>query len=192
MYSIVVLNKSGQYWGETTVKRVLKWIAKNKITILVAKEDEEICGVEIRIKMPLVVQLMEFGGFKVRSDKVHYSPQGVFRRDGNYCQYWHYDEYGKRYKHYCEEHDRTIDHVVPKCDGGEDSYENCVTSCAWHNTKVKKNKSLKESGLKLIRKPFTPVRKKGEMVIYLDFNFNPEKVAHRYYKDYLEKTLRPA
>lgn len=186
MTSVVVLNGLGQYWGEAPIRRVLKWISKKKITILAQKEDEEIRGVHFRIKVPLVVQLTGFAGFKVRSDKIPFSPKAVFERDGNICQYWHYDENGKPYKHKCDLGDRTIDHVIPKVQGGIHSFENCVTCCTWHNSKVKKGRTPKEAGIKLIREPFTPYRKRGEVVIRLNFNYNPENISHRYY---VEKIL---
>lgn len=52
--------------------------------------------------------------------------------------------------------DFTIDHVVPKSKGGKTTWSNCVV-CS-HKINVRKgDKSLEESGLKLIRKPIKPL-----------------------------------
>lgn len=50
----------------------------------------------------------------------------------------------------------TIDHVIPKSKGGLDNWDNLVAACKKCNHK-KGNKVLKDSGLKLLRKPRRPV-----------------------------------
>jgi len=181
-HSVVVLNANGQYWGEATLRRVLRWIATNKIEILVEKEDEVIRSFTVTIKLPLVVRLLKFAGYKIKHSKVDYSKWAVFERDNDFCQYWHHDQNGRRFMYRCTEDDKTLDHVIPKDRGGAMTFENSVTCCRHHNVIVKRNRTPEEAGLQLIRKPFTPRARQGEWVV-MRFNFNPHKLAHRYYAE---------
>lgn len=52
----------------------------------------------------------------------------------------------------------TIDHIIPRSRGGEDTWENLVTSCSRCNTK-KGNKTPKEANMKLLFQPKIPVNK---------------------------------
>jgi 5-methylcytosine-specific restriction endonuclease McrA len=70
----------------------------------------------------------------------------IYRRDNHTCQYC-----GARSK-------LTIDHVIPRSKGGEDSWENLVVACSSCNTK-KGNMLLEHTGMKLARKPKAPVNK---------------------------------
>jgi 5-methylcytosine-specific restriction endonuclease McrA len=50
----------------------------------------------------------------------------------------------------------TLDHIIPSSQGGKKAWNNIVACCRRCNQK-KGNKSLKQAGMKLIRKPDTPV-----------------------------------
>jgi len=52
----------------------------------------------------------------------------------------------------------TIDHVVPRCRGGGDTWENLVVACSHCNTK-KGNILLEQTGMKLARQPRAPYNK---------------------------------
>lgn len=64
------------------------------------------------------------------------SRNGILKRDRNTCQYC-----GSRYQ-------LTLDHVIPKSRGGEDTWSNLVTSCHPCNNK-KGNKTPEEAGMVL-------------------------------------------
>jgi 5-methylcytosine-specific restriction endonuclease McrA len=49
----------------------------------------------------------------------------------------------------------TIDHVIPKSKGGDDSWENMVAACLPCNNR-KGNRSPEEAKLKMKIKPYTP------------------------------------
>jgi len=64
----------------------------------------------------------------------------IYQRDDHTCQY-------------CESKKRlTIDHIIPKSRGGQDTWENMVVACSVCNTK-KANTPLEQTGMKLIKKP---------------------------------------
>ena len=67
-------------------------------------------------------------------------------RDKNTCQYC-----GKRFSYDF----LTMDHIIPQCKGGEDSWTNLVTSCKNCNSD-KGYKTLREFGKKPLTKPKKP------------------------------------
>jgi len=70
----------------------------------------------------------------------------IYKRDNYQCQY-------------CgSKKDLTIDHVSPRCKGGDDTWTNLVTACSSCNVK-KGSKTLKEAGLVLNNTPKAPISK---------------------------------
>lgn len=187
---VVVLTASYVYWGERSLKEALKLIVRGKVEIVEADESREIRagisrnGVTFKIPAPLVIRLLNFVGYKIKKEKVNFSEEAVYIRDGNICQYFHTDENGRRFKYKCMETEKSIDHVLPLSRGGKNCFTNCVCCCKEHNTRVKRNRTPGEAGLVLIRKPFVPVRRKGDMAI-ITFSFNPGNKAHVAYYQYM-------
>ena len=72
----------------------------------------------------------------------HYSKRGVLQRDGYICGY-------------CDKHATTIDHVVPRCQGGKSSWENTVASCQPCNAK-KGGRTPSQAGMVLRIRPVSP------------------------------------
>ena len=71
------------------------------------------------------------------------SRRAVFARDRHRCQYCGSDRH------------LTVDHVVPRCRGGADTWDNLVTSCAPCNRK-KGDRPPQQAGLSLLHKPRPP------------------------------------
>jgi 5-methylcytosine-specific restriction endonuclease McrA len=92
--------------------------------------------------MPLVLRLVRYVKMTWRKAVPPYSPKRLHKRDNYTCGY-------------CGKEAKTIDHIVPRCQGGKDEWLNTVSSCRKCNSK-KGNKSLKDSGLTLIRQPYVP------------------------------------
>lgn len=189
MSHTIVLTKNYSFWGEVDIKRVVSWLLKGKIEIIKVDESKELCSSDpknthmIKIKWPLIVRLLDFIGYKIKKDKIEWSENAVFLRDDGFCQYVHYDENGKPFKYYCEESDRTIDHIIPISRGGErKSFTNTITSCKNCNIRLKRNKTPDEAGLKLIRQPTEPKFKKGDIMV-IKFHYNPNKLSHRAFKE---------
>ena len=176
MSSVVVLTANYGYWGERSLRDAIKLYVRGKIVIVKADESKIIRaginkdGVVFKMPAPLIVRLLTFIGWKIKNETVRYSPEAVYERDDNYCQYWHKNEMGKRFMHKCSVDERTIDHILPESRGGKNSFENCVTACKICNIKIKKNRTPKEAGLILIRTPTAPKLVKGDMAI-ISFSF---------------------
>jgi hypothetical protein len=179
--TVVVLTRDCDYWTDASIHKVLKWYSLGKIEIMLSDKSQEIGSVEFRIKMPLIVRLLEFIGFKPKKEAIPYSADAVYKRDDNICQYWHKDERGRKFKYRCNSENRSIDHVLPVSRGGSrNTFENSVCSCKECNINIKKNRLPEEVGLELIRKPFVPKRNRNEYV-RMKFSYNKKKRAHLAY-----------
>ena len=80
------------------------------------------------------------------------SRKGLFKRDNARCAYC-----GKE----LTMSTMTVDHVIPKAQGGKNIWENVVASCRPCNFK-KGNKTPKQAHMTLNVKPYNPFSKKGE------------------------------
>ena len=100
-------------------------------------------GVRELYRVPEVVLLTQFD--KLPRQRVKFSRRSIHRRDEFVCQYC-----GKSVKN-----EGTIDHIVPKCLGGETCWTNCVCCCIPCNQK-KDSRTLKEAHMKLLRPPVKP------------------------------------
>ena len=195
LVSVIVLTANGFFWDEVSdIKRVLRWMLKDKIEVLRYDENNVYQsagdfgreGTVVKIKIPLVVRLLEFAGCKVKDEIIAYSADAVFDRDRDICQYLHdyiLDSEGNitpcaPYKYRCTEDEKTIDHIIPISKGGKSDFLNTVCCCRFCNEKIKKNHLPKEAGLRLIRQPFIPTRKVGELWLP-KFTYNPRKISHK-------------
>jgi len=180
--SVIVLNANGQFWMEADIKWAIKKWMKNKIEIVEEHDTRECKSISVRVKVPLVVRLLELVKFKHKRSKIVYNKAPIFDRDNNVCQYWHKNSKGNKFKYKCSEQDRTIDHVIPISRGGESSFENCVCCCRSCNELLKKNRTPSEAGLELIRKPVAPVRR-NEYVTFMRFTYKEGNLAHKIYHE---------
>ena len=97
---------------------------------------------------------------------VRVSRRGVYVRDNYECQY-------------CgSKQDLTLDHVVPRRLGGEDSWENLVTCCRRCNGK-KSDKPLEKCGLTLKKIPKAP--KYNSSIGFSKYLFGKTQEVWRYY-----------
>jgi len=108
--------------------------------------------VTLKIRVPEVILLLTYDS--IPAQHVPFSRKNIYKRDNYTCQYC-----GKKFR----PEDLTIDHVIPKSKGGETTWENCVLACLWCNMK-KGNRTLKEAGMKLLRKPEKPKWTTGVIV----------------------------
>jgi 5-methylcytosine-specific restriction endonuclease McrA len=92
--------------------------------------------------MPSILRLSVY--YRVPHKRVILSRKNILRRDSNRCQY-------------CGRGDLplTIDHVVPRTRGGDESWENLVCACMKCNNK-KGDRTPEEAGLKLLSMPRRP------------------------------------
>ena len=120
-------------------QEAIKAVFLDRVAIL-AEYDEVVRSQRAVFRIPSVVVLKEY----IRPRKrVAFTRFNLFLRDEFCCQY-------------CgSKGDLTFDHVVPRSRGGTTSWENVVAACAPCNLR-KGNRSLKQSGLSLRRRPMQP------------------------------------
>jgi 5-methylcytosine-specific restriction endonuclease McrA len=100
--------------------------------------------VTLSLRIPEVIVLLAYDAIPQR--EVAFSRKNLYQRDGYRCQYC-----GRRKA----SSDLSIDHILPRSRGGRSTWHNCVLACLECNVR-KGNRSLEESGMKLIRRPFKP------------------------------------
>jgi 5-methylcytosine-specific restriction endonuclease McrA len=129
--TILVLNASYEPINFTDWKRAVVLLMKNKAQAL----GKRVIRLVNYIKLPYE---------KLMQNKP--SRSMIYKRDGHKCQYCGSTK------------NLTIDHVIPRSRGGEDTWENLVVACNSCNTR-KSDKLLEETNLKLASIPKKPVNK---------------------------------
>jgi 5-methylcytosine-specific restriction endonuclease McrA len=103
-----------------------------------------ITTLRLRLRVPEVVTLTTYD--RLPTLTVPFNRRNVFQRDRCTCQYC-----GAR----PGSAELTIDHVVPRSQGGISSWENCVLACVTCN-RHKANRTPQQAGLLLRTKPVRP------------------------------------
>jgi 5-methylcytosine-specific restriction endonuclease McrA len=138
----LVLNSNYQPISFVSDIRAICYLLKDKVDVI-SSWDDYLYWSSGKIKVPSIVRLKYYVRWV---PKRGCSRSGIFRRDGNICQYC------GRFFH---ESNLTIDHVIPKSSGGKLSWSNAVTSCFPCNSK-KADRPLEKSGLVLLNTPKPP------------------------------------
>ena len=100
-----------------------------------------------RLRVPEVICLTRYD--RVPSTAVTFSRRNVARRDHHTCQYCGAQPGGGSI---------TIDHVVPRSQGGTTSWANCVAACVACNAR-KADRTPEQAGMHLRRHPARPAWK---------------------------------
>ena len=124
-------------------QRAVTLLTLGKVEV-VEEYDRDVHSVSFSIKLPAVVRLLRF--VKWRGKPVKFSRNNLYARDHGQCQYC-----GKP----LAQQELTFDHVVPKSQGGDTSWENVVTCCVTCNGR-KGGRTPKQAGMKLLNKPQRP------------------------------------
>ena len=143
MSSTMILNASYEPLSIVSAKRAIGLILSGKAVAL----DESNKSFRHRsgeINVPYVIKLIYFVQRKPDVKPAKFSKATVLARDNHTCGY-------------CGKKADTVDHIIPKKLGGDNSYENCVAACMRCNSK-KADKHLKDVGYELLIKPYTPSR----------------------------------
>jgi 5-methylcytosine-specific restriction endonuclease McrA len=110
----------------------------------VEKDAPRIRTATLEIAVPEVIVLAKYE--KVPERKVAFSRANLYKRDTHTCQYC-----GKR----PGTAELTIDHVLPRAQGGQSTWTNCVVACVKCNFR-KANRTPEQAGIALRTKPVKP------------------------------------
>jgi 5-methylcytosine-specific restriction endonuclease McrA len=142
MARVLVLNASYEPLSVVTTRRAVVLVLSERATVVVPK-DEMWNSEKTTLQVPSIVRLTRFVKVPYRR-AVPVTRRAVFGRDGHRCQY-------------CGDTAESIDHVVPRSKGGDHSWENVVACC--RNCNIRKgDRSLRETGFRLTKKPAPPRR----------------------------------
>jgi 5-methylcytosine-specific restriction endonuclease McrA len=160
----LVLNRNWQPVNVATVARalVLLWNESARVVdphdyqtytwadwsqLRVRDGDPFIQAIRLRLRAPEVIVLSNYD--RLPSAAVSFSRRNLFKRDHWTCQYCGLQPGAD---------ELTIDHVVPRSQGGTSTWENCVLACVTCN-KRKADRMPREAGLKLHKQPIRPMWK---------------------------------
>jgi 5-methylcytosine-specific restriction endonuclease McrA len=130
---------------------------------MIERNHNVVHSVSRALPLPSIVRLNRL--IQVPRKRILLNRRNIIKRDNHACQYCGSDK-----------GPFTVDHVVPKDHGGQDTWENLVCACVDCNTK-KRNRTPPEASMYLTRKP----RKPG----YLFFIQNLVGIPDERWKPYL-------
>jgi len=137
---ILVLNADYQPINVTSFQKGYKLVWKGKAEVV--KEDStDVIMTSRSIARPKVIRLLTYLYLPYR--RLNLSKQNVYRRDGFKCVYCGSGA------------NLTLDHVLPRSRGGDNSWENLVTCCRKCNAK-KDDRTPEEARMRMRHKPFVP------------------------------------
>jgi len=110
------------------------------------EDDDWVRTVSSEIQVPRVIRLVSYD--RLPKQTVKFNRRNIFARDHNQCQYC-----GKKFP----TSELSLDHVVPRSQGGGSTWENIVCACVACNVR-KGGRTPKEANMHLIRKPEKPKR----------------------------------
>lgn len=138
---VLVLNQNYEPMTVTNAKKAIILLYLGKAE-LVEKNNAVVHSVRNSMPLPSIVRLTRY--INVPRKRIILSRKNIIKRDNHQCQY-------------CGHRNGpvTIDHVIPRDRGGEDTWENLVCACVRCNNK-KGNRTPEEAKMKLARKPQRP------------------------------------
>ncbi|HYZ62128.1 MAG TPA: HNH endonuclease [Acetobacteraceae bacterium] len=168
----LVLNADMQplSWGPLSV-----WPWQDALVAVLQERVSPVINYDARVRsasasfpIPSVVALKRYH----RRRRVAFTRYHVFLRDGFRCQYCGDSLAAK---------ELTFDHIVPRSRGGRTSWTNVVTCCQRDNL-AKGSKSLRESGMRLLRKPEEPT---PHQIDEMARRYAPKDNLHETWMDFL-------
>ena len=140
---ILLLNNSYEPLNVISVARALRLLATQKANGA-EKEGYDVRSVSGVVCVPVVIKMSYF--VRRPNQRTKFSKKNVLMRDDFTCMYCGQKNIAG---------DLTIDHVIPKTAGGTTTWINVVAACRRCNSE-KGDKSLKDSGMKLLKAPREP------------------------------------
>ena len=141
MTQVLVLNQDYQAISVCDPKQafVLVWLGKAEM--VAERPDRKLRTSRKAFDFPAVIRLRRYVNLPYRP--VPLTRHNIYRRDGYACVY-------------CgTKQELTLDHVLPKAQGGGSKWTNLVTACRSCNAE-KADRTPQEAGMSLLRQPYRP------------------------------------
>jgi 5-methylcytosine-specific restriction endonuclease McrA len=142
MERCIVLNGDYTFLNIVSWKRAIALIMKGKTEVLKYSEKTIHLVDGSEFKVPLVMRLIKVIRMIYRN-RVPFSKRNIMIRDNFECAYCGTNR------------ELTIDHIIPVCQGGKNTWENCITACRECNNK-KGRRTPREAKMFPHKKAYAP------------------------------------
>jgi len=139
--NVLVLNQDYQPLSVCSVQKSLVLLFLEKAELLHDVPEKVINTVRAEFEYPSVIRLKRY--IRLPYQEITPTRRNILRRDKMRCQYC-----GKP-------QELTVDHILPRSRGGQDTWVNLTTACTKCNQK-KGNRTPEEAGMPLKHKPYKP------------------------------------
>jgi 5-methylcytosine-specific restriction endonuclease McrA len=144
MEAVIVLNAGYEFMGLVSWQRAMLLLFNGKVEV-VKESDRIVRTVSRTFRIPAVIRLIKFIR-QIYRREVPFSRKNILIRDAHVCQYC-----GREFS----SGDLTIDHIIPKVQGGANGWTNVVACCRSCNIR-KGGRTPRQAGMHLVRQPFKP------------------------------------
>jgi 5-methylcytosine-specific restriction endonuclease McrA len=139
---VLVLNGNYEPLAICSVQKAIILLYLDKAELVSANESKAVRSAREVMPFPSIIRLSDY--IRVPFKKVILSRKNILRRDGHKCQYCGASSVSL-----------TVDHIMPKSRGGEDSWENLISACLRCNNR-KGNQTPDEAQMPLMKRPVRP------------------------------------
>jgi len=125
------------------------WLENSSLRAELGEVDDSedwIRAVNFEVQVPRVIRLLTYD--RVPRNSVKFTRRNVFLRDEYHCQYC-----GSRFG----TGNLSLDHVMPRSQGGQSNWSNIVTACLKCNVR-KGGRTPEQANMKLLTRPIRPKR----------------------------------
>lgn len=130
MTNVLVLNAGYEPLHRVSVQHAIRMVVRE--VAVIEEASDEMYG---PFPKPLVLRLVRYVKLHWRKAKPRWSKKRLFERDGHKCAY-------------CGKDANTIDHILPRSQGGDTTWNNTVASCFRCNNR-KGNRTPEQANMKL-------------------------------------------
>lgn len=142
MSDVVIYNLGGtQVLGRVSLRHAINMLHRRVAHVIDAVEGETF-GPYAKPRAVELVRYIHSKWVYDRNRTVPYSKAALLRRDRHKCGY-------------CGRAATTMDHVRPKSQGGNSSWENALAACEPCNS-FKANRTPEQAGMRMLATPFVP------------------------------------
>jgi 5-methylcytosine-specific restriction endonuclease McrA len=141
MRETLVLNASFEPLSTVSLRRAVVLVMQDKAVVEQSHPGLRVRAANLDLPVPQVVRLCRYVRVPFRQ-RAPWSRRGVLVRDRHRCAY-------------CGRRATTVDHVLPRSQGGDDSWLNTVAACSADNLR-KADRTPAQAGMTLLARPFAP------------------------------------
>ena len=149
MAACLALNASYEPLTLVSTRRAIRLVLEGKAEILEFDGDRAFRSANANVPCPTVIRLVRYVRVPRRFRR-QVTNTFLFARDDYCCMYCGAHRSELRGRHFL-----TRDHIVPRAQGGENTWENVVTACSPCNNR-KGSRTPEEAGMKLLTVPREP------------------------------------